>query len=240
MSLLSDFDLQLSGEGTPLTGSTRSSGPTSLDLDGVVRDARSPSGPRTPRAVSVIGDFNGWNPRVNPLHARGGIRGLGGLRPGDRAGDALQVRDRRPRRRLAVRQGRPLRLRRRAARPGPPRRSGTSPATTGATREWMADRGARQSLTAPITIYEVHLGSWMRVPEEGNRWLTYREIAPKLADYAARDGLHPRRADARRRAPVRRLLGLPGRRLLRPDEPVRHAARLHVPDRHAAPRGASA
>ena len=36
----------------------------------------------------------------------------------------------------------------------------------------------------PISIYEVHLGSWMRVPEEDNRWLTYRELAPKLADYA--------------------------------------------------------
>ena len=37
---------------------------------------------------------------------------------------------------------------------------------------------------APIAIYEVHLGSWMRVPEEGNRWLTYRELAGKLGDYA--------------------------------------------------------
>ncbi len=50
-------------------------------------------------------------------------------------------------------------------------------------RSWMADRAKNNSLNSPISIYEVHLGSWMRVPEEGNRWLTYREMAPLLADY---------------------------------------------------------
>ncbi len=49
--------------------------------------------------------------------------------------------------------------------------------------EWMTHRAARQSLTAPIAIYEVHLGSWMRIPEQGNRPLNYRELAPKLADH---------------------------------------------------------
>jgi 1,4-alpha-glucan branching enzyme len=39
-----------------------------------------------------------------------------------------------------------------------------------------------------MSIYEVHLGSWRRVPEEGNRSLTYRELAPKLAEYVARTG----------------------------------------------------
>jgi 1,4-alpha-glucan branching enzyme len=48
---------------------------------------------------------------------------------------------------------------------------------------WMASRAKRNSLESPISIYEVHLGSWRRVPEEGNRWLTYREMAPLLADY---------------------------------------------------------
>jgi 1,4-alpha-glucan branching enzyme len=49
---------------------------------------------------------------------------------------------------------------------------------------WMRQRRARNALDAPIAIYEVHLGSWMRVPEEEDRWLTYRELASKLADYA--------------------------------------------------------
>jgi 1,4-alpha-glucan branching enzyme len=52
--------------------------------------------------------------------------------------------------------------------------------------EWMKTRGPRQTLHSPISIYELHLGSWMRVPEEGNRSLSYREIAPKLADYVNR------------------------------------------------------
>jgi 1,4-alpha-glucan branching enzyme len=49
--------------------------------------------------------------------------------------------------------------------------------------EWMRTRYERNKFDAPISIYEVHLGSWMRVPEEGNRSLSYRELAHKLADY---------------------------------------------------------
>ena len=44
-------------------------------------------------------------------------------------------------------------------------------------------RGAANALNAPIAIYEVHLGSWMRDPGQGNRWLSYREMAHRLADY---------------------------------------------------------
>jgi 1,4-alpha-glucan branching enzyme len=51
---------------------------------------------------------------------------------------------------------------------------------------WMQGREGRNSLHAPISIYEVHLGSWRRVPEEHNRPLTYRETAPLLAEYAQR------------------------------------------------------
>jgi 1,4-alpha-glucan branching enzyme len=50
-------------------------------------------------------------------------------------------------------------------------------------REWMAERGHFNRLDAAVATYEVHLGSWMRVPEDGNRWLTYRELAPRLAEY---------------------------------------------------------
>jgi len=53
---------------------------------------------------------------------------------------------------------------------------------------WMAGRVKNNSLDAPISIYEVHLGSWRRVPEEGNRWLTYREVAPALADFVHNAG----------------------------------------------------
>lgn len=54
--------------------------------------------------------------------------------------------------------------------------------------EWMEKRRSRNSLDSPVAIYEVHLGSWRRVPEEGNRSLTYRELAPRLAEYVQRMG----------------------------------------------------
>src|SRR6202040_75432 len=52
----------------------------------------------------------------------------------------------------------------------------------------MASRKKKNSLDSPISIYEVHLGSWRRVPEEGNRSLTYREMAPFLAEYVREMG----------------------------------------------------
>jgi 1,4-alpha-glucan branching enzyme len=55
-------------------------------------------------------------------------------------------------------------------------------------KKWMSSRGPRNSLHAPISIYEVHLGSWKRVPEDRNRWLSYREVAPQLADYVEQMG----------------------------------------------------
>jgi len=48
---------------------------------------------------------------------------------------------------------------------------------------WLAARREKQSLQQPVSIYEVHLGSWRRVPEEEDRSMTYREIAAPLADY---------------------------------------------------------
>jgi 1,4-alpha-glucan branching enzyme len=53
---------------------------------------------------------------------------------------------------------------------------------------WMENRRHVNHRSAPWSVYEMHLGSWMRVPEEGNRSLSYREIAPRLADYVSRMG----------------------------------------------------
>ena len=55
-------------------------------------------------------------------------------------------------------------------------------------RDWMEHRKSRDPLTAPMSVYEVHLGSWMRVPEEEGRWLTYRELADKLIHYVTHMG----------------------------------------------------
>jgi 1,4-alpha-glucan branching enzyme len=48
---------------------------------------------------------------------------------------------------------------------------------------WMANRGQSNSLQAPISVYEVHLGSWMRSPDEPEGFLSYRDIAAKLVPY---------------------------------------------------------
>jgi 1,4-alpha-glucan branching enzyme len=52
--------------------------------------------------------------------------------------------------------------------------------------EWISSRQERQRLDAPITIYEVHLGSWMRA--EGGEWLSYRQLADKLVEYVSHMG----------------------------------------------------
>ncbi|OHD18955.1 MAG: 1,4-alpha-glucan branching enzyme, partial [Spirochaetes bacterium GWB1_27_13] len=49
--------------------------------------------------------------------------------------------------------------------------------------KWLSERSKRDLLNQPVSIYEVHLGSWMKVPEEGNRFLTYKEFVDKLIPY---------------------------------------------------------
>ena len=49
---------------------------------------------------------------------------------------------------------------------------------------WIKQRAIKQDSSAPLSFYEIHLGSWRRKPEEDNRWLTYRELADELVDYA--------------------------------------------------------
>jgi 1,4-alpha-glucan branching enzyme len=51
--------------------------------------------------------------------------------------------------------------------------------------DWMQSRGDRQGRDQPMSVYEVHLGSWRRIPEDGGRSLSYRELARPLAEYCA-------------------------------------------------------
>jgi 1,4-alpha-glucan branching enzyme len=55
-------------------------------------------------------------------------------------------------------------------------------------RAWLTRRQKRQAWREPLSIYEVHFGSWRRITEDGNRPLTYREAAPMLAEYALKNG----------------------------------------------------
>jgi 1,4-alpha-glucan branching enzyme len=130
-------------------------------------------------AVSVVGTFNGWDPRRTPLAPRGRSGLWSGFAPDVVAGALYKYH-------IVTRGGR---LR---ADKGDPFGFYFEEAPRTASivwhldynwhdAAWMAERRERQGLASPLSIYEVHLGSWMRVPEEGNRALGYRELAPKLA-----------------------------------------------------------
>jgi 1,4-alpha-glucan branching enzyme len=133
--------------------------------------------------VSVVGDFNGWDTRSHPLGVRWDGSGIWeGFIPALGKGAVYKYFIRSRYGGYSVEKGDPFALRWEA----PPKTAsivwdlsyGWSDAA------WLGSRGARNSLGAPISVYEVHLGSWKRVPEDGNRWLTYREMAPGLAEYA--------------------------------------------------------
>ncbi len=131
----------------------------------------------------MVGDFCGWDGAALPDAAPRRLRRLRALRPRRRAGRALQVRDPDP--------GRDAARQDRSVAPSMERPPGNGIARGRASilrvgrRRMDERRGAgRQALREPMPIYEVHLGSWARVPEEGNRSLTYREIAPRLVEHS--------------------------------------------------------
>ena len=93
---------------------------------------------------------------------------------------------------------------------------------------WMAERAARDWLHAPISIYEVHVGSWRRKTAEGDRWLTYRELAERADSLREVDGLHAPGADADHGASVRWVVGLSDGGIFRGDQPLRQAGGFQV------------
>jgi 1,4-alpha-glucan branching enzyme len=135
--------------------------------------------------VSVIGDFNGWKAGVNPLKRIGDTGVWTGVVPGVAKG-ALYKLHVKSRSGYEVAKADPYALRHQVA-----------PNTASMVWEldyawkdaaWMASRAGKSKPDAPMSIYEVHLGSWMRKPDDGNRSLTYREIAPKLVEYVTKLG----------------------------------------------------
>jgi 1,4-alpha-glucan branching enzyme len=134
------------------------------------------------RRVSVIGDFNGWRPRTHYLNSRAssGVweNFIPDLKPGTLYKYAIESQVGNYRVDKADPCGFAAEIR-----PQTASKVWDLSGYAWDDRKWMADRGRVNSLGAPISIYEVHLGSWRRVAEEGNRWLTYRELAPLLAEY---------------------------------------------------------
>ncbi|HWP46581.1 MAG TPA: 1,4-alpha-glucan branching protein GlgB [Candidatus Limnocylindrales bacterium] len=137
--------------------------------------------------VSVIGDFNGWNRESHPLKIREDESGIwegfiAGVGPGTLYKYHIISRYNLYR----VDKGDPFAFRWET----PPKTASMVWDLTyeWADKNWMENRYKANALEAPWAIYEVHLGSWRRVPEEGNRFLTYREMAPYLADYVREMG----------------------------------------------------
>ncbi len=138
------------------------------------------------REVSVIGSFNGWDRQTHKLQARGNSGIWEGFISGVDKGALYKFHIRSHHHAHVVDKADPYGI----FHEKPPRTASVvwNLNYDWGDQEWMRTRGGRDSLNAPISIYEVHLGSWMRVPEEHNRPLTYRETAPRLAEYVQRMG----------------------------------------------------
>src|SRR5208337_783067 len=138
------------------------------------------------RRVSVIGGFNGWNPRSHPLQSRGASGIWEGFIPGVGKGTLYKFHIESTKHGHETEKADPVAL----FTEKPPRTASVvwDLDYTWNDADFLEKRAGVNSLHAPMSIYEVHLGSWMRVPEEGNRSLTYREIAPRLADHVNKLG----------------------------------------------------
>jgi 1,4-alpha-glucan branching enzyme len=135
--------------------------------------------------VSVVGDFNSWDANADPLRVRG-VSGIWeGTVPAAAPGDVYKFA-------IRTRHGDVL------EKADPFAHCTEIPPRTGSViwdlgyewhdAAWMATRGRFQGLDAPISIYEVHLGSWRRHAADGNRSLCYAELADPLIEHVQRCG----------------------------------------------------
>jgi 1,4-alpha-glucan branching enzyme len=131
--------------------------------------------------VCVMGDFNGWDKDATQLHPQGASGVWQGFVPGVGKGTHYKYHIVSHSHTYRVEKSDPFGFFHEIA-----------PKTASIVWDldyawgdaaWMAERGKRNALSAPMSIYEVHFGSWRRVPHEGNRSLDYREMAHQLAEY---------------------------------------------------------
>jgi 1,4-alpha-glucan branching enzyme len=182
VSLLSADDLYLFNEGRNYRG-YRHLGAHAATFDGVSGTSFSVWAPNA-KKVSVVGSFNDWNKNSHKLEPRGSSGIWEGFVPGVGKGSLYKFRIVSHNHGHVGEKADPFGV----YHEQPPRTASVvwDLDYLWADADWMKSRGARQTLHSPISIYEVHLGSWMRIPEEGNRSLTYREAAHRLAEYAER------------------------------------------------------
>ena len=178
--LLSEFDLHLMGEGRHYDTYEKLGAHLKIleDVRGVHFAVWAPSAKR----VSVVGDFNHWDGRVNAMRSRGSS-GIWELFVPELEEGAIYKYE------VIGPEGNILPLKADPYGFQSELRPNTGSVVANLDRyvwtdhEWLAQRPKKNWLEAPISVYEVHLGSWRRVPEENDRWLTYRELADQLIPY---------------------------------------------------------
>jgi 1,4-alpha-glucan branching enzyme len=174
--ILSDLDLYLLGEGTHMHLYDKL-GAHPMRLEGVAGVAFAVFAP-TARRVSVVGDFNSWDGRRHAMRVRG--NGFWEIfvpevKPGDKYKYEIVGTDGR----MLPLKSDPLAF---ATEVRP--HTASIVVDVDAIPQPQPAPAKANALDAPISIYEVHLGSWRRRPQENGRWLTYRELAQELPAYA--------------------------------------------------------
>ncbi|MEW8013227.1 MAG: 1,4-alpha-glucan branching protein GlgB [Candidatus Sedimenticola endophacoides] len=176
---IDDFDLQLFGQGTHwhayrfLGAHPRRIG----GIDGVLFAVWAPNAQR----VSVIGDFNHWDGRAHPMRSRGGSGVWELFIPAVTAGSMYRFELRAQDGRVLIKNdpyGNRFQVR--------PENAGIiadDSLYAWGDQEWMNRREAGDWQRAPLSVYELHLGSWQR--DEAGNFLNYREIAHRLGGYLA-------------------------------------------------------
>ncbi len=180
--VLGELDLHLLVEGNHLA-SDRKLGAHPLVHDGVAGVGFAVWAPNA-RRVSVVGNFNNWDGRRMAMRHRGESGFWEIFVPSLAAGELYKYELLGPDGGLL-----PLKADPHAERTERPPGTASVVAAPSAhvwqDDAWMAERGRRNDREAPISIYEVHLGSWRRNWAEGGRYLSYRELAEQLVPYVA-------------------------------------------------------
>jgi 1,4-alpha-glucan branching enzyme len=183
-TFITPLDLYLFNEGTN-TRAYKKLGAHPIMLNGVTGTHFAVWAPSA-RYVAVIGDFNGWDAGQHPLRPLGESGVWAGFVPGLGPGALYKYHIASRWHGYRVDKADPMGFLHEC----PPKTASVvwDLDYTWGDGDWMAKRHTRQSLRSPISIYEVHLGSWMRVPEDHYRSLNYRELAGPLIEHVKRMG----------------------------------------------------